>query len=100
MQDSFESIFPRDNPKNTRFSINFFTSIGLGGISENLREHMKNMRRFIMQQQKPASESEPEPGDESGSSNSFDSESASFESESDSSSSNESERRKKKMRRR
>ncbi|KAM3741101.1 hypothetical protein ACB098_08G150800 [Castanea mollissima] len=37
MQDSFESIFPRDNPKNTRFSINFFTSIGLGGITENLR---------------------------------------------------------------
>ncbi|KAI3973717.1 hypothetical protein MKX01_031137 [Papaver californicum] len=38
MLDSFESIFPRDNPKNTRFSINFFTSIGLGGITENLRE--------------------------------------------------------------
>ncbi|KAL7174082.1 hypothetical protein ACSBR2_033354 [Camellia fascicularis] len=38
MQDSFESIFPKDNPKNTRFSINFFTSIGLGGITENLRE--------------------------------------------------------------
>ena len=38
MQDSFESIFPRDNPKNTRFSINFFTSIRLGGITENLRE--------------------------------------------------------------
>ncbi|KAE8662818.1 hypothetical protein F3Y22_tig00113124pilonHSYRG00138 [Hibiscus syriacus] len=28
MQDSFKSIFPRDNPKNT-VSINFFTSIGL-----------------------------------------------------------------------
>ncbi|THG16266.1 hypothetical protein TEA_014038 [Camellia sinensis var. sinensis] len=30
MQDSFESIFPKDDPKNTRFSINFFMSIGLG----------------------------------------------------------------------
>ena len=29
----FEGIFPRDNPKNTRFSINFFTSIGLGGLT-------------------------------------------------------------------
>ncbi|KHN16256.1 Pre-mRNA-splicing factor cwc22 [Glycine soja] len=30
--ESFESIFPKDNPKNTRFCINFFTSIGLGGL--------------------------------------------------------------------
>ncbi|XP_047967647.1 pre-mRNA-splicing factor CWC22 homolog [Salvia hispanica] len=43
-QDSFESIFPKDNPKNTRFAINFFTSIGLGGITENLREYLKNMQ--------------------------------------------------------
>ncbi|KAI3799759.1 hypothetical protein L1987_35061 [Smallanthus sonchifolius] len=34
MQVDFESIFPRDNVKNTRFSINFFTSIGLGGVTE------------------------------------------------------------------
>ena len=31
MAEYFEGLFPRDNPKNTRFSINFFTSIGLGG---------------------------------------------------------------------
>ncbi|MBA0828246.1 hypothetical protein Goarm_012950 [Gossypium armourianum] len=98
MQDSVESIFPRDNPKNTRFSINFFTSIGLGGITENLREYLKNMPRLIMQQQEPASESES--GDESGSSSSSDSESASSDSEpeSDSSSSDEGERRRKKRR--
>lgn len=103
MQDSFESIFPRDNPKNTRFSINFFTSIGLGGITENLREYLKNMPRLIMQQQKAASESEAESesGDESGSSSSSDSESATSESDYDSpSSSDESERRRKKRRRR
>lgn len=29
----FEGVFPRDHPKNTRFSINFFTSIGLGGLT-------------------------------------------------------------------
>ncbi|CAA0813254.1 MIF4G domain-containing protein / MA3 domain-containing protein [Striga hermonthica] len=50
MQDSFESIFPKDTPKNTRFAINFFTSIGLGGITENMREYLKNMPRLIMQQ--------------------------------------------------
>jgi len=54
MQGSFESIFPKDHPKNTRFSINFFTSIGLGGITESLREYLKNMPRLIMQQQKPS----------------------------------------------
>ncbi|RZC56458.1 hypothetical protein C5167_015305 [Papaver somniferum] len=46
MQDSFRSIYPRDNPKNTRFFINFFTSIGLGGITEKLRADL-----LIMQQQ-------------------------------------------------
>ncbi|GMI78651.1 hypothetical protein like AT1G80930 [Hibiscus trionum] len=97
MMDSFESIFPRDNPKNTRFSINFFTSIGLGGITENLREYLKNMPRLIMQQQEPASGSESESGDESGSSSSSDSGSASSGSES--SSSDESDRRRRKRRR-
>ncbi|OVA13747.1 MIF4G-like [Macleaya cordata] len=96
MQDSFESIFPRDNPKNTRFSINFFTSIGLGGITENLREYLKNMPRLIMQQQKPVSESE----DGSGSSSSSSSDGSSSESESDSSSESERDDRRHKRRRR
>ncbi|KAM5582608.1 pre-mRNA-splicing factor CWC22 [Rosa sericea] len=102
MQDSYESIFPRDNPKNTRFAINFFTSIGLGGITENLREYLKHMPRLIMQQQNAASDEE---SDSSGSSDlDSDSGSASSESESESSSSesesDRDERRKKKRRRR
>nr|GLL29265.1 pre-mRNA-splicing factor CWC22 homolog [Ipomoea trifida] len=52
MQESFDSIFPKDNPKNTRFAINFFTQIGLGGITENLRAYLKNVQRLIMQQKK------------------------------------------------
>uniref|UniRef100_A0A7N0RJ08 MI domain-containing protein n=1 Tax=Kalanchoe fedtschenkoi TaxID=63787 RepID=A0A7N0RJ08_KALFE len=94
MQDSFESIFPKDNVKNMRFSINFFTSIGLGGITENLREHLKNIPRTIMQQQKPESDSD----DESGSSSDSDSAATSSESESDSYSS-ESDHKKKRRRR-
>ncbi|XP_074569088.1 uncharacterized protein LOC141825604 [Curcuma longa] len=77
MQDSFESIFPKDNPKNTRFAINFFTSIGLGGITENLREYLKNMPRLIMQQQKSVTDSEDEPENSSGSSSQSDSDSGS-----------------------
>lgn len=90
MQDSFESIFPKDNPKNTRFSINFFTSIGLGGITENLREYLKNMPRLIMQQQQQQEASFGlESEDDSGSSDSSSSEDS--ESDPSSSSSDESE---------
>ncbi|CAI9296077.1 unnamed protein product [Lactuca saligna] len=92
MQEDFESIFPRDNPKNTRFSINFFTSIGLGGITENLREYLKNMPRLIMQQ-KPALESDSGSGSDSDSGS--DSSSGS-ESESESESDHKSSKRRKK----
>lgn len=97
MQDSFESVFPKDNPKNTRFAINFFTSIGLGGITENLREYLKNMPRLIMQQQKQVLGSESD--NESGGSGSSDSDMASSESESESSSSDKSESEKDEKRR-
>ncbi|CAG0887789.1 unnamed protein product [Darwinula stevensoni] len=40
LQPAFEGLFPRDNPQNTRFAINFFTSIGLGGLTDDLREHL------------------------------------------------------------
>ncbi|XP_078161990.1 MIF4G domain-containing protein / MA3 domain-containing protein [Carex rostrata] len=96
MQESFDSIFPKDNPKNTRFAINFFTSIGLGGITESLREYLKNMPRLIMQQ-KPASESEDESGSSSDDSSGSNSSSGS-ESESESESDSESERKSKKRR--
>jgi len=29
LQEAFDGLFPRDNPENSRFSINFFTTIGL-----------------------------------------------------------------------
>ncbi|XP_020868205.1 LOW QUALITY PROTEIN: pre-mRNA-splicing factor CWC22 homolog [Arabidopsis lyrata subsp. lyrata] len=38
MEETFESIFPKDHLKNTLFSINFFTKIGLGGITQKLRQ--------------------------------------------------------------
>ncbi|XP_042509193.1 pre-mRNA-splicing factor CWC22 homolog [Macadamia integrifolia] len=91
MQESFEAIFPKDNPKNTRFSINFFTSIGLGGLTENLREYLKNMPRLIMQQQKAVSGSDSGSESDSGSSGSAESEDSTSESESEASSSDNSE---------
>jgi pre-mRNA-splicing factor CWC22 len=35
------NMFPMDNPKNTRFSINYFTSVGLGVLTEEMREYLK-----------------------------------------------------------
>lgn len=32
-EEWFSGLFPMDNPKHIRFSINFFTSIGLGGLT-------------------------------------------------------------------
>lgn len=42
MRADFEGVFPTDEPRNTRFSINYFTSIGMGGLTEEMREHLKN----------------------------------------------------------
>ncbi|KAL7136429.1 hypothetical protein ABFS83_10G030200 [Erythranthe nasuta] len=53
-----ESIFPKDNPINTRFAINYFISIGLGGITDNLQDYYKNMPRLVIQQQNSQEESE------------------------------------------
>ncbi|KAG8955528.1 pre-mRNA-splicing factor cwc22 [Tulasnella sp. 408] len=58
MKSNFESMFPLDNPKNTRFSINYFTSIGLGVVTEEMREHLKNAPRLIMEQRRAALEEE------------------------------------------
>lgn len=51
-REKFLGVFPRDNPKNTRFSINFFTSIGLGALTENLREYLANAEKMIEDQKK------------------------------------------------
>ena len=47
LQEFFGGLFPRDNPRNTRFSINFFTSIGLGALTEDLREHLKSAPKLM-----------------------------------------------------
>ena len=44
----------QDTVRNMRFSINFFTSIGLGGLTDNMREHLANMPKIIAAQQAAA----------------------------------------------
>lgn len=43
LQPSLEGLFPKDNPKNTRFAINFFTACSMGLLTEGMREHLKNL---------------------------------------------------------
>ena len=50
----FEGLFPRDNPRNTRFSINYFTSIGMGAVTEEMREYLQNMPKPALPPAAPA----------------------------------------------
>ncbi|KXJ97600.1 armadillo-type protein [Microdochium bolleyi] len=43
LQADLGGLFPRDNPRNVRFSINYFTSIGMGALTEDMREFLQNM---------------------------------------------------------
>jgi pre-mRNA-splicing factor CWC22 len=47
LQEFFQGLFPRDNPRHTRFSINYFTSIGLGALTDELREHLKSAPKIM-----------------------------------------------------
>lgn len=95
MQESFSGLFPKDNPKNTRFAINFFTSIGLGGLTDTLREHLKVVPKQVppaiqMAEQLAVNVSSASSSSSDSSDDSSDSSSSSSSSES------EEERRKKK----
>lgn len=62
LQPSLDGLFPKDptNSKNTRFSINFFTAIGMGAVTEGMRQWLKDLP-------KPAPPPLPAPESDSGS---------------------------------
>ncbi|PHH83041.1 hypothetical protein CDD82_3843 [Ophiocordyceps australis] len=43
LRPDFAGIFPRDSARNIRFSINYFTSIGMGALTEEMREYLQQM---------------------------------------------------------
>lgn len=47
LKPNFVGLFPVDNPRNTRFSINYFTSIGMGALTEEMREHLKAAPKLV-----------------------------------------------------
>ena len=50
----FKGMFPKDNARNTRYAINFFTSIGLGPLTDGMREFLKNAPKLILAQAQAA----------------------------------------------
>ena len=81
----YDGMFPKDNVRNTRYAINFFTSIGLGPLTDDLREFLKNAPKLILAKAKEAAlaKKQEDSGDESSvvsstSSSSFSSSSSSY----------------------
>lgn len=61
LRPSYDGIFPTDNPRSTRFSINYFTSIGMGALTEGMREHLNNAPKpAAIMPPKPESDSDSE----------------------------------------
>ncbi|XP_040827742.1 pre-mRNA-splicing factor CWC22 homolog isoform X1 [Ochotona curzoniae] len=90
LQPFFEGLLPRDNPRNTRFAINFFTSIGLGGLTDELREHLKNTPKVIVAQKPDVEPSKSSLSSSSSASSSSESDSSDSDSGSDTDSSDSS----------
>ncbi|KAG8217290.1 MIF4G-domain-containing protein [Butyriboletus roseoflavus] len=84
VRSACKDLFPTDNPKNTRFSINYFTSIGLGVLTEDMREYLKNAPRLIMEQRRAMLEQESSSSDSDSDSDSDSNTDSDSESESDS----------------
>jgi pre-mRNA-splicing factor CWC22 len=49
LKDCFGGLFIKDTPKNIRFCINFFTSIGLGGLTDDLRDYLEKFPEKVYQ---------------------------------------------------
>ncbi|KAF2202899.1 MIF4G-domain-containing protein [Delitschia confertaspora ATCC 74209] len=72
LQDSLTGLFPTQDTSHTRFAINFFTAIGMGILTDGMREFLKNNAP------KPAALPEPESESDSESVSSYSSRSRSY----------------------
>ncbi|KAI6010270.1 MIF4G-domain-containing protein [Pisolithus marmoratus] len=73
-----KDMFPMDNPKNTHFSIHYFTSMRLDIVMEEMREYLKNTPCLIMEQcptlpEQESSSSDSDSLDDSAANSPFDS---------------------------
>ena len=89
-----EGVFPKDSVQNARFSINFFTSIGLGAITEDLREFLHNAPKLLLEKKYAELLAQAQASDSDSDSDSSD-DSSSSSSSSDSEDSSDSDKKKK-----
>lgn len=88
----FVGLFPKDHPKNVRFAINYFTAIGLGVLTEDLRIFLEQANAQAAEDaQRAAEERAVEEESSSSSSDSSDSDSDDSDSSDSSDSSSSSE---------
>ena len=88
MSQWYSGMLPNDDVRKTRYAINFFTSIGLGPLTDGLREFLKNAPKMILAQAAAeAAAREAKAGDEDSVSSSSSSSTSSSDSSSFSSSS-------------
>jgi pre-mRNA-splicing factor CWC22 len=73
LKESFAGMFPTDNAKNTRFAINFWTSVGLGPLTDELREYLKTAPKRVVEEDSDSSSSDSSDSDSSDSDSSSDS---------------------------
>ena len=58
LSEYYKGMFPMDHPANARFSINYFTAIGFGALTEDMREYLKNAPKMLMEQRTKQIEAE------------------------------------------
>ncbi|CAK9785014.1 MIF4G-domain-containing protein [Cutaneotrichosporon oleaginosum] len=58
LQPAFAGIFPTDNPKNTRFAINYWTMIGLGAVTDDMRTWLETAPERLAAQAHDSSDSD------------------------------------------
>lgn len=88
LQPYLTGVFPKDNLKNTTFAINYFTTINLGLLTEDMRNFLANAPKTFKREESSDSDSD---SDSDSSSDSSDSSSDSSDSSSDSSDSSSSD---------
>lgn len=89
MQEYYANMMPKTDPKSTRFAINFYTSIGIPQITDDMREQLKIVRdqalaKTLMPDDSSSSDSDSSLSSSSDSSSSLSSSSLSDSSDTDS----------------
>jgi len=50
IQPALAGVFPKTSVKHAKFAVNFFTSIGLGALTEDLRNFVENAPKLLLEQ--------------------------------------------------